>query len=123
MFSIIANTVCEQLSAQFLTSIPAGFRILERPIAESANWKLSLAESAKRKATANPSAHGSKNFDIVCYICGIGLYEYPTGVVWEVFREATTRSTSIIFESIESILNVANIASALLSPNLVTLQQ
>jgi hypothetical protein len=35
-------------------NFPASFRILERTIAESANWKLSLAESSERKKTASP---------------------------------------------------------------------
>jgi hypothetical protein len=45
-----------QKSGNFESQIAAPYSILEPPIAGSANWKLSLAESAKRKATPNAYA-------------------------------------------------------------------
>jgi hypothetical protein len=43
-------------SSDFKPQFAAPYCILEPPIAESANWKLNLADSAERRATASPSA-------------------------------------------------------------------
>jgi len=38
-----------------------------------------------------------KNFDIICYTSGVGVYEYRASVVWEVFSEAENK---IYFDSV-----------------------